>query len=166
MRIENYGWLGLVCLFLSFGVSETSAMPNERGPELVCDFERLGDLENVDLSTAVTSVQRLHGQSAEGGEATVLRLGAEVVSIKVNLYGETGRWDIAYYRDRGETEVYFVVFKTVRYTAPISVTGTIIASESVDRFILCGDEVPNYPSGYDVHEAYQVSVDILQLIER
>ena len=141
-------------------------MPNERGPELVCDFERLGDLENVDLSTAVTSVQRLHGQSAEGGEATVLRLGAEVVSIKVSLYGETGRWDIAYYRDRGETEVYFVVFKTVRYTAPISVTGTIIASESVDRFILCGDEVPNYPSGYDVHEAYQVSVDILQLIER
>ena len=166
MRIENYGWLGLVCLFLSFGVSETSAMPNERGPELVCDFERLGDLENVDLSTAVTSVQRLHGQSAEGGEATVLRLGAEVVSIKVSLYGETGRTDIAYYRDGGEREAYFVVFKAVRYTVSIDQAGSTTASVSVDRFILCGDEDLNYSGAHNVARAYQVSVDILQLIER
>ena len=166
MRIENYGWLGLVCLFLSFGVSETSAIPNERGPELVCDFERLADLENVDLSAAVASVQPLNGQSAEGGEATVLQLGADVVSIKVSLYGETGRTDITYYRDHGEEEVYFVVFKTVRYTVPISVTGTKIASESVDRFTICGDEDQNYPGAHAVARAYQVSVDMLQLIER
>lgn len=166
MRISNYSWLGLVCLFLSFGVSGASAMPNESGPELVCDFERLADLENVDLSTAVASVQALSGQSAEGEEATVLRLGAEVVSIKVSLYGETGRTDIAYYRDRGEREAYFVVFKTVRYTEPISVTGTKIASVSVDRFILCGDEDLNYSGAHNVARAYQVSVDILQLIER
>ncbi|MBV1934461.1 MAG: hypothetical protein KUG59_07215 [Parvibaculaceae bacterium] len=150
---------------LAYAAPARSAMPIGPASTRVCDFEGLAGLENVDLSAAVTSVQPLHGQSAEGGQATVSRLGVEVVFIKVSLYGETGRTDITYYRDHGDREAYFVVFKTVRYTAPISVAGTRIASESVDRFTLCGDEDLNYPGAHDVARAYQVSVDILQLIE-
>lgn len=150
----------------AYAATAPSAIPISPASTRVCDFERLVDLERIDLSAAVASVQPLHGQSAEGGQATVLRLGAEVVSIKVNLYGETGRTDITYYRDPSETEVYFVVFKTVRYTVPIDWAGSTTAYESVDRFILCGEGELKHPFTDAIARAYQVSVDILQLIER
>lgn len=130
----------------------------------VCDLSRLEGLENVDLSVTARRDLPMMGFSTQGGEASIFKLGNVLVSITARFYGETGRTEISYYKEKGAAEVFLVVSKTYRYSSPINVAGTNTASISEDKFVICGNEVPNYPNAQEIENEYQLSIDVLRLI--
>lgn len=55
---------------------------------------------------------------------------------------------------------YLVVAKRYRYTAPIYVPDSEIASTSEHKFMVCEGTYPNYPASEEMTEYYSAAVSV------
>lgn len=103
--------------------------------------------------------------STEGGVAKLYFDKNRVAVIKSTIFGETGKIEIDYYFGMtGYSGSYFVEMRRYRYSRPIYIYGSEVASLSIHKFSVCNYVASSYPDKNELKEEYEVAEKMLSEI--
>jgi hypothetical protein len=145
-------------------VFSSIANSNENALISTCNLNDASILSSVNFNTFERKEIKVMGKSAEGGLANIYKKDGEIYVIKSTFFGGTGKTEINYFFDLENRTRYLVELKDYRYTVPIYVPGSKIASKSINKFVVCENLKPNYPNSSDLENIYNRAVITLEAI--
>ena len=126
-------------------------------------------IKSVDHFAAVTDqiftkeVLSLSNASSEGGEVTLFRSGSHVAKMDVILYGEWGKTEISY--QFSSDKDFIIDIQKYYYSSRIGGEDVRILEIETRKFIVCDNNLLNYPTASNVKQDFDIAQDIIKKIK-